>query len=229
VADSVLFGSAPKTEPHIPARLPADRLGGPFRGASKPLDARGHGGHGLAVELDCETRSKQADRNDDSELTLRTHGDARITPERAVGDRHRGAGFDIWVRDERKAAFLKRAQSPELGVEERLVDHFDHLRDEVAPKGCVAVVIRASEEEVPGEERQVRDELPPRAPDLLFALWEVIGNAEGLEVPCERLLLPAPDVRHPPGVVLDREVEEIFRKEVRFAFEDGHLLTIPAS
>jgi hypothetical protein len=36
-------------------------------------------------------------------------------------------------------------------------------------------------------------------------------------------------VRHPPGVALDREVEETFREKVRFAFEDGHLLTIPAS
>ena len=88
--------------------------------------------------------------------------------------------------------------------------------------GCVTVVVRASEEEVPGEERELRDEFPPGAPDLLFALREVIRNAEGLEVPCERLLLPALDVRHPPGVALDREVEETFREKVRFAFEEGH-------
>jgi hypothetical protein len=32
-------------------------------------------------------------------------------------------------------------------------------------------------------------------------------------VPCERLLLPALDVRHPPGVALDRQVEETFREK----------------
>src|SRR5450830_1358367 len=208
---------------HIPPRLPAGRLGGLPRDASQPLNARGQGSQSLAVELDCETRPERADRNDDSELTLRADDDARIAPERAVGDRDRGAGFDVWVRDERKAAFLKRAQSPELGVEERLVDHFDHLRNEVAPKGCVPVVVRASEEEVPPEERQVRDEVPPGAPDLLFALREVIRNTEGLEVPRERLLLPALDVRHPPRVALDREVEEVLWKKVRFASEEGHI------
>jgi hypothetical protein len=213
----------PKKVRHISPRLPAGRLGGPPRDASKPLNARSQGGYGLAVELDCETCSEQADRDDDSELTLGADDDPFVAPERTIGDRDRGAGFDVWVRDERKAAFLKRAQSPELGVEERLVDHVDHTRDEVAPKGCVPVVVRASEEEVPPEERQVRDEVPPGAPDLLFALREVIRNTEGLEVPCERLLLPALDVRHPPGVSLDREVEEVLWKKVRFASEEGHI------
>jgi len=60
-------------------------------------------------------------------------------PERTIGDRDRGAGFDVWVRDERKAAFLKGPEAPQLCVEERLVDHVDHLRDEVAPKGFSAV------------------------------------------------------------------------------------------
>jgi hypothetical protein len=212
----------PKRVRHIPPRLPAGRLGGPPRDASKPLDASGQESQGLAVELDCETRSEHADRNDDSKPTLRAEDDARIAPKRAVGDRDRGAGFDVWVRDERKAAFLKGPETPQLCVEERLVDHLDHLRNEVAPKGCVAVVVRASEEEVPGEEREVRNEAPPGTPDLLFALGEVIRNAVGLEVPCERLLLPALDVRHPPGVSLDREVEETFREKVRFAFKEGH-------
>ena len=219
----------PKRVRGISPRPGAGRLGGPPRDASKPLDTSGQESQGLAVELDCETRSEHADRNDDSKLTLRAEDDAFVAPERTIGDRDRGAGFDVWARDERKAAFLKRPEAPQLCVEERLVDHVDHLRDEVAPKGCVAVVVRASEEEVPREEREVRDEFPPGAPDLLFALREVIRNAEGLEVPCERLLLPALDVRHPPGVALDREVEETFREKVRFAFEDGHLLTIPAS
>src|SRR5450830_1334516 len=208
---------------HIPPHLPANRLGGPPRGASKPLDARGKGSQSLAVELDCETRSKQADRDDHSKLALRAEDDAFVAPERTIGDRDCGAGFDIWVRDERKAAFLKGPETPQLGVEERLVDHFDHLRNEFAPMGCVAVVVRASEEEVPGEEREVRGEFPPGAPDLLFALREVIRNAEGLEVPCERLLLPALDVRHPPGVALDREVEEVLWEKVRFASEEGHI------
>src|SRR5450759_4495183 len=99
---------------HIPPRLPANRLGGPLRCASKPLDARGQGSQGLAVELDCETRSKQADRDDDSEPTLGADDDAFVAPERAIGDRDRGAGFDIWVRDERKAAFLKGPETPQL-------------------------------------------------------------------------------------------------------------------
>src|SRR5688572_24296061 len=155
-------------------------------------------GERRAVHLRRHGLAEEGNGDDESKAVLLAQDPALVALERAVDHLHLVAGAEVRVRDQRRARALEDPQRAELALQLALGEDLEQLHDEIALESPQARLGAAAEEDVAGEQRQVRDAPAVAGAEAVLPLRQVEGHLRLQQVAREPLLLAAPHVRHPP-------------------------------